>query len=109
MKKGTGLLAALVVAGAMAQGAFASIETGQKLYLKSCKSCHGNGVKGAAMATQAGWDKWFANGAEALIKKHEKTPAANYFNGAGFKAHMPHLHDFLKEYGSDSGNVPACG
>ena len=61
------------------------------------------------MNTQAGWDKIFANGAKTLVDKHQKDPkAAAYFNGA-FKDHAKDLHDFLKEYGSDSGNVPACG
>lgn len=106
MKK---LLVLGACAAVFAMGASASVEKGQKLYLKACKSCHGNGVKGAAMATQAGWDKWFANGGKALVDKHQKDPkAAAYFNGA-FKAHEQDLHDFLKEYGSDSGNVPACG
>ncbi len=108
MKKVSVLAAAALVA-LMSTSAFASVEKGQKLYLKACKSCHGNGVKGAAMNTQAGWDKVFANGAKSLIDKHQKDPkAAAYFNGA-FKDHMNDLHDFLKEYGSDSGNVPACG
>jgi cytochrome c5 len=96
-------------AAVLAMSANASVDKGQKLYLKACKSCHGNGVKGAAMNTQAGWDKAFANGAKTLIDKHQKDPkAAAYFNGA-FKGHANDLHDFLKEYGSDSGNVPACG
>jgi hypothetical protein len=61
------------------------------------------------MNTQAGWDKAFANGAKTLIDKHQKDPkAAPYFNGT-FKDHAKDLHEFLKEYGSDSGNVPACG
>jgi len=96
-------------AAMLAMSANASVEKGQKLYLKACKSCHGNGVKGAAMSTQAGWDKWFANDAKALADKHQKDPKAKaYFDGA-FKGHSKDLHDFLKEYGSDSGNVPACG
>lgn len=102
-------LAKLTIAAAiLAAPAFASVEAGQKLYLKSCKSCHGNGVKGAGMATQAGWDKWFANNAQPIIEKHKATPAAAYFNGA-FKGQSKDLHEFLKEYGSDSGNVPSCG
>lgn len=103
---------ALIAAAAMAfvaTDACAGVEKGQKLYLKACKACHGNGVKGAAMNTQAGWDKVFANGAKSLVDKHQKDPkAAAYFNGA-FGNHKDDLHDFLKEYGSDSGNVPACG
>lgn len=91
-------------------GANASVERGQKLYLKNCRSCHGNGTKGAVLATQAGWDKWFANGGKTLIAKHNSPKAAAssaYFNGA-FKNQVKDLHDFLREYGSDSGNVPAC-
>ena len=89
--------------------AFASVEKGQKLYLKACKSCHGNGVKGAAMKSQAQWDKAFANDAKALVDAHAKDPKAKaYFDGA-FKSHKNDLHEFLKEYGNDSGNVPACG
>ncbi len=96
-------------AAVLAMSANASVDKGQKLYLKACKSCHGNGVKGAAMKTQAGWEKAFANGAKELVDKHQKDPKAKaYFDGA-FKGHAGDLKDFLKEYGSDSGNVPACG
>jgi mono/diheme cytochrome c family protein len=95
---------------ALCTASFAGIEDGQKLYLKSCKACHGNAVKGAAMATQSEWDKWFANGASALIEKHKNdAKSASYFNGPAFKTQIQDLHEFLKEYGSDSGNVPACG
>jgi len=90
--------------------AFAGIEDGQKIYLKACKSCHGNAVKGAAMSTQAGWDKWFADNAATLVEKHKgDAKATAYFGGPSFKTQMQDLHEFLKEYGSDSGNVPACG
>lgn len=105
MKKSTGVLAACAFATMMAQGVLADVAIGQKLYLKACKECHGNGTKGAAMRTQAGWDKEFAG--DGLVAKHAKTPAAAYFNGA-YSKHKQHLHDFLKEYGSDSGNVPSC-
>jgi cytochrome c5 len=103
------LIAASAIAFVLSTSAFASVDKGQKLYLKACKSCHGSGVKGAAMKTQAGWEKAFANGAKALVDAHQKDPKAKpYFDGA-FKQHAPDLLDFLKEYGNDSGNVPACG
>jgi cytochrome c5 len=108
MKK---VLVASIALGALlcTTNAFASVEKGQKLYLKACKSCHGNGVKGSALHSQAEWDKIFSNGGKALIDAHQKDPkAAPYFNGP-FKGHMNDLHDFLHEYGNDSGNVPACG
>jgi cytochrome c5 len=104
------LLAATLAVGFFCSFASASVESGQKLYLKACKNCHGNGVKGAAMTTQAGWDKLFANDAAAIVEKHKNdAKAASFFNGPSFKGQMQDLHDFLKEYGSDSGNVPACG
>ncbi len=113
MKK---ILVASVALGALisATSAFASVEAGQKLYLKACKSCHGNGVKGAALHSQAEWDKLFSNDGKALVdahvnsKKPEAAPSKAYFGGP-FKQHKDNLHDFLHEYGNDSGNVPACG
>ncbi|MFZ2891276.1 c-type cytochrome [Sulfuricurvum sp.] len=86
----------------------ADIASGQKWYTKGCKSCHGNGSKGAAMHTQEEWDELFKNGGAVIIKKHAKTPAEVYFNGENFQSKSKDLRDFLFEYGSDSGNVPAC-
>lgn len=88
---------------------FANIDAGQKLYLKTCKECHGNGVKGAAMLTQEEWLKQFSNNGQLLIEKHDKTKAKSYFKGELFQKQQKSLLEFLKEYGSDSGNVPACG
>lgn len=62
------------------------------------------------MSTQKGWDAWFAGDAKKLVEKHTKDAKANaYFTNPAFKGHSKHLHDFLKEYASDSGNVPSCG
>jgi len=108
------LVTAIALGAMFATSAMADTAKGQKLYLKACKSCHGNGVKGAALHSQAEWDKIFSNGAKQLIDVHvnstkpEAAPSKAYFNGA-FKGHMDDLHDFLHEYGNDSGNVPACG
>lgn len=110
MTKSTSLLLATVVAfGMMATTASADIKKGQKGYLKTCKNCHGNGTKGAAMHTQAEWEELFANGGESIIKKHAGTKAEPFFTGEGFKGMSQDLRDFLFEYGSDSGNVPSCG
>ncbi len=109
MTKSTSLLLATVVAfGMMATTASADIKKGQKGYLKTCKSCHGNGTKGAAMHTQAEWEDLFANGGANIIQKHAGTKAEAFFNGA-FKNSAQDLRDFLFEYGNDSGNVPSCG
>ncbi|MFA6188038.1 MAG: c-type cytochrome [Sulfuricurvum sp.] len=110
MTKSTSLLLATVVAfGMMATTASADIKKGQKAYLKTCKNCHGNGTKGAAMHTQAEWEDLFANGGENIIKKHAGTKAEAFFGGSTFKGTSQDLRDFLFEYGSDSGNVPSCG
>ncbi len=109
MKSTSLLLATFVAVGMMATNASADIKKGQKGYLKTCKSCHGNGTKGAAMHTQAEWDTLFANGGANIIKAHAGTKAETMFNGDGFKNQAQDLRDFLFEYGNDSGNVPSCG
>jgi cytochrome c5 len=110
MKKSAScFLAVLVAVGMMSTSASADIKKGQKVYLKTCKNCHGNGTKGAAMKTQDEWDELFANNGEMIIKKHAADKSASYFNGELFKAQSQDLRDFLFEYGSDSGNVPSCG
>jgi len=110
MTKSTSLLLATVVAfGMMATTASADIKKGQKGYLKTCKNCHGNGTKGAAMHTQAEWEALFANEGASIIEKHKGTKAEAYFTSPGFKGSAQDLRDFLFEYGNDSGNVPSCG
>ncbi|MDO9207539.1 MAG: cytochrome C [Sulfuricurvum sp.] len=102
-------LAAVVAVGMMSASASADEKKGQKAYLKTCKNCHGNGTKGAAMHTQDEWDDLFANGGAKIIKAHANDKSAAYFNGDGFKGQAQDLRDFLFQYGSDSGNVPSCG
>lgn len=89
--------------------ASADVKKGQKAYLKQCKKCHGNGVKGAAMKSQYEWEEAFEDNAEIFKEWHEGTKAENYVNGKKFKKYAPHLKDFLYEYANDSGNVPSCG
>ena len=107
-KTTSSFLAILVAVGTIVSTASADIKKGQKAYLKTCKNCHGNGTKGAAMHTQDEWDELFANGGAKIIKAHEKDKSAAFFNGDGFKNQSQDLRDFLFEYGSDSGNVPTC-
>lgn len=107
MKKST-FLVAILVALLSASSLSAKVSKGKKLYLLKCKSCHGNGTRGAALQTMDEWKELFANDAEELKDRHEETKAVKYFNSPVFKSNAPHLQDFLREYGSDSGNVPAC-
>lgn len=91
-------------------GVQAEIKKGQKIYLKKCKRCHGNGTKGAAMMTQSEWEEAFQEDAILFIEWHEGTKVEKFVSGKKFiKKYAPHLKDFLYEYGSDSGNVPSCG
>jgi len=108
-KSASFFLAAVVAVGMMSTTASADVKKGQKGYLKTCKNCHGNGTKGAAMHTQDEWEDLFANGGAKIIKAHANDKSAAFFNGDGFKSQAQDLRDFLFEYGSDSGNVPSCG
>jgi cytochrome c553 len=99
-------LTAISLLGSVAS---ADVKKGQKAYLKTCKKCHGNGTKGAAMKTQDEWEELFEDDAELIIQAHKGDKSEKFFNGKKFKKLAPHLKDFLYEYGSDSGNVPSCG
>lgn len=86
----------------------AEVAKGQKWYTRDCKECHGDGGKGASMKTQDEWNELFAKNGSMIIKKHNETKAKPYFEGESFQDHSKSIRDFLFEYGSDSGNVPAC-
>jgi len=109
MKRRTVLWAALAALLITAPAAQADIKKGQKAYLKTCKKCHGNGTKGAAMKTQDEWEELFEDDAALLIQAHKGDKSENFFNGEKFKNLSSDLKDFLHEYASDSGNVPSCG
>lgn len=107
MKSASFFLLTIVCIGMIQTNALADVAKGQKWYVKSCKDCHGSGVKGAAMHTQDEWNELFAD-EKILIDKHAGTKAENYFNGNEFRDKSKHIRDFLFEYGSDSGNLPPC-
>lgn len=110
MKRVTSFALATVVAlGMMSTIASADIKKGQKMYLKKCKKCHGNGTKGAAMKTQDEWTEAFENDAAIFKGWHKGTKAEEYVNGKRFNEKYKDLKDFVWEYASDSGNVPSCG
>jgi cytochrome c2 len=112
MKKSTAMLtAAFLAMGILSTSAMADgdAKKGQKLYLKKCKKCHGNGTKGAAMKTQDEWSELFDDGAAGIIAAHKGDKSEAFFKGDKFQKLAPDLKAFLYEYGSDSGNVPSCG
>lgn len=85
---------------------------GQKVYMDSCKECHGGGQGLAGSKKQRVWEKLMDNKGEKLADIHTSSkkgqPSWDYFNSRGYSKDAKHLEDFLVEYAADSGNVPAC-
>ncbi|MBU0631700.1 c-type cytochrome [bacterium] len=109
MKKSTSaFMAVLVAVGMMSSLASADIGKGKTAYLKKCKTCHGNGIKGAKMKTQAEWNAAFENNGAQFKAWHKGTKAEDYVNSSSFEKKMQDMRDFLFEYGSDSGKEPSC-
>ncbi|MBN2896615.1 MAG: c-type cytochrome [Campylobacterales bacterium] len=108
MKPFTAMVALSIGAALSLTPLSADVLKGQKLYLKSCKKCHGNGTKGAAMKTQDEWETLFEGSASGLIEAHKGDSSEPFFKNKQFQEIAPHLRDFLYEYAADSGNVPSC-
>lgn len=100
----TFLLAASVLSGATYKG--------QKVYIESCKECHGGGQELAASKNTRTWEKIMDKKGEKLADIHMSSKKAQasweYFESRKFTKDSKHLEDFLTEYARDSGNVPAC-
>lgn len=111
MKKRTSLLlAAFVAMGMLTTSASADVAKGQKLYLKKLKTkCNMNGAKMAAQHTQDEWETFKDDGKLADELSKICPNGEKIIQNDGFKEKiLPHIYDFLYEYGSDSGNVPSC-
>jgi len=109
MKSNRLIIAVLTALSLLSSVASADVKKGQKAYLKTCKKCHGNGTKGAAMHSQDEWEEFFTNNGEKIVQVHTDKKSKKFFNGKKFKKLSSHLKDFLYEYANDSGNVPSCG
>lgn len=85
---------------------------GQKVYIESCKECHGGGQELAASKNTRTWEKIMDKKGEKLADIHMSSKKAQasweYFESRKFTKDSKHLEDFLTEYARDSGNVPAC-
>lgn len=85
---------------------------GQKVYIDSCKECHGGGQELAASKNIRTWEKIMDKKGEKLADIHVNSkkaqPSWEYFQDRKFTKDAKHLEDFLTEYAKDSGNVPAC-
>ncbi len=105
MKKlATLLFIATLAIGFVSTPVFADVNKGQKIFIKLMKKpC---GYTGGEMAKKHTQEEWKAiNDAGKLNEELLKEcPSAKPLN----KKYVPHVYDFLYNYGSDSGNVPAC-
>ncbi len=85
---------------------------GQKIYMETCKECHGGGQAMANSKKQRVWAKIMDNKGERLAQIHLSSKKAEaswgYFGDKAYAKDARHLEDFLVEYAGDSGNVPAC-
>ncbi len=83
---------------------FADAAKGQKIFLKKMKDpCGMNGGEMAVKHTQMEWKG--INDAGKLNEELLKfCPTAEPLK----ESYVPHVYDFLYNYASDSGNVPAC-
>lgn len=85
---------------------------GQKIYIETCKECHGGGQALSGSKKQRVWGKIMDNKGEKLAEIHlsskKAQPSWDYFSSRNYSKDAKHIEDFLVEYASDSGNVPAC-
>ena len=105
MKKLLSILFVLIIAvGFVSAPAFADVQKGQKIFIKLMKrDC---GFTGGEMAKKHTQEEWKAiNDAGKLNEEMLKEcPEAKPLKDR----YLPHVYDFLYNYASDSGNVPAC-
>jgi cytochrome c5 len=91
---------------------YAAAYKGQKIYMDSCKECHGGGQEFAGSKKQRVWERLMKNKGEKLVQIHLSSkkahPSLDYFKDRSFEKGALHLEDFFIKYASDSGNVPAC-
>jgi hypothetical protein len=105
MKKGFFVALTLVaVLGFISSPVFADAGKGQKIFIKMMKNpCGFTGGEMAKKHTQSEWKAINDAGGlnDELLKQ---CPNAKPLN----ERYLPHVYDFLYNYASDSGNVPAC-
>ncbi len=99
-------LAATLLLALGSTTASATPEKGQKYFTKKLKSpC---GISGAALAGKHTQQEWADIQAKGGISAELKNICPNVKDSALKEKYLNHYYDFLFEYGSDSGNIPAC-
>ncbi len=90
----------------------AAVYKGRKYYKNDCRPCHSMGDELSTSKTQDEWMALMDHNGIALATIHRSNKSAKdslaYFNGKYYPKKARHLKDFLVEFASDSGNIPAC-
>ncbi len=92
----------------------AAVYKGQREFVKKCVKCHKGGQGFVATKKKREWKKLLAKKGKELARIHLESSdrkakrSKKYFKNRKFKKKAKHLKQFLMEYSSDSGNVPAC-
>lgn len=92
----------------------AAVYKGQREFVKKCVKCHKGGQAFVAKKKKRTWKKLMKKKGKKLAQIHLKSKkrkakrSHKYFKHRKFKKKAKHLKQFLMEYASDSGNVPAC-
>jgi hypothetical protein len=98
------LFIAMIAAAFASAPAFADPGKGQKIFIKILKKpCGMTGGEMAVKHTQEEWQQIYDAGQlneELLNVCPDAEPVKD--------SYLPHVFDFLFNYASDSGNVPAC-
>jgi len=97
-------VAALLGMTLLSSTASADVKKGQKIYLKKLKApCNIGGATFAQRHTQDQWEAIYEAGkfADEVKKICPKVKKIK-------EKYIPDVYDFVYEYASDSGNVPAC-
>ena len=94
--------------------ASAAVYKGQRIFVKKCVKCHKDGQAFVSKKKKRTWKKLIKKKGKKLASIHLKSKkkkakkSKRYFKSRKYKKKSKHLKQFLMEYASDSGNVPAC-
>jgi hypothetical protein len=99
-------LSAVVLLSLGSATASADVKKGQILYMKKLKKvCGMTGAEMAEKHTMSEWETLFTKG---KLGEEIKSFCPKVKDKSIQEKYMQHYFDFFKEYGSDSGNIPAC-
>lgn len=99
-------LSAIVLLTMSSVTANADVKKGQILYMKKLKKVCG--MTGAEMAEKHSMSEWESIYTKGKLGEEIKSFCPNVKESSLREKYMQHYYDFLKEYGNDSGNIPAC-